>query len=104
MTSASAVRRKRWVLNFFLTLFDGDYTKVEALDKRVTEPYRFQYTYPVTSQTYSCKIDVDVLAPLASFGARAHSIATDIRLLANFKVRIAWSSPVYCSGLTFVCV
>lgn len=45
----------------------------------------FSYAYPVTSQTYSRKIDIDVLAPLASFGATAHKIATDIRLLANLK-------------------
>jgi len=69
----------------FLTLFDGDHARVEALDKRVTELCGFGYAYPVTSQTYSRKIDVDVLAPLASFGATAHKIATDIRLLANLK-------------------
>ena len=34
---------------------------------------------------YDCKIDIDVLAPLASLGATAHKIATDIRLLANLK-------------------
>ncbi|KAF9791279.1 adenylosuccinate lyase [Thelephora terrestris] len=69
----------------FLALFDGDHEKVETLDRRVTELCGFQYAYPVTSQTYSRKIDVDVLAPLASFGATAHKIATDIRLLANLK-------------------
>lgn len=41
--------------------------------------------YPVTGQTYSRKIDIDVLSPLAGFGATAHKIATDIRLLANLK-------------------
>lgn len=46
----------------------------------------FSYAYPVTSQTYSRKVDIDVLAPLASFGATAHKIATDIRLLASLKV------------------
>jgi len=46
----------------------------------------FSYAYPVTSQTYSRKIDIDVLAPLASFGATAHKIATDLRLLASLKV------------------
>lgn len=40
----------------------------------------------MTSQTYSRKIDADVLAPLASLGATAHKLATDIRLLANLKV------------------
>ncbi|KAI0270835.1 adenylosuccinate lyase [Russula aff. rugulosa BPL654] len=69
----------------FLALFDGDHDKVEELDRLVTEMSGFPYAYPVTSQTYSRKIDVDVLAPLASFGATAHKIATDLRLLANLK-------------------
>ncbi|KAF9065584.1 L-Aspartase-like protein [Rhodocollybia butyracea] len=69
----------------FLALFDGNHEKVEALDELVTKLSGFDYAYPVTSQTYSRKIDIDVLAPLASFGATAHKIATDIRLLANLK-------------------
>lgn len=60
--------------------------KVEELDRKVTELSGFAYAYPVTSQTYSRKVDIDVLAPLASLGATAHKIATDIRLLANLKV------------------
>jgi hypothetical protein len=70
----------------FLALFDGDHDKVEKLDALVTKLSGFSYAYPVTSQTYSRKIDIDVLAPLASFGATAHKIATDIRLLAHLKV------------------
>lgn len=46
----------------------------------------FSYAYPVTSQTYSRKVDIDVLAPLASLGATAHKIGSDIRLLASMKV------------------
>ncbi|PPR01193.1 hypothetical protein CVT26_016074 [Gymnopilus dilepis] len=69
----------------FLALFDGDHQKVEELDALVTKLSGFDYAYPVTSQTYSRKIDIDVLAPLASLGATAHKIATDIRLLANLK-------------------
>ncbi|KAF9040109.1 adenylosuccinate lyase [Panaeolus papilionaceus] len=69
----------------FLALFDGDHAKVEELDALVTKLSGFEYAYPVTSQTYSRKIDADVLAPLASLGATAHKIATDIRLLANLK-------------------
>jgi adenylosuccinate lyase len=54
----------------------------------VTDLSGFTYAYPVTSQTYSRKIDIDALAPLASFGATAHKIATDLRLLANLKVSV----------------
>lgn len=69
----------------FLALFHGDHDKVEALDKRVTELLGFSTVYPVTGQTYSRKIDIDVLSPLSSFAATAHKFATDIRLLANLK-------------------
>ena len=69
----------------FLALFDGDHEKVKELDRRVTELCGFSINYPITGQTYSRKIDIDVIAPLASFGATAHKIATDIRLLANLK-------------------
>ncbi|KAJ8474732.1 hypothetical protein ONZ51_g7032 [Trametes cubensis] len=79
----------------FLALFDGDHAKVEELDRRVTELSGFGYAYPVTSQTYSRKIDIDVLAPLASFGATAHKLATDLRLLANLKVRPPYRYRLY---------
>ncbi|RHZ89879.1 hypothetical protein Glove_9g104 [Diversispora epigaea] len=69
----------------FLALFEGDHDKVEVLDKRVAELSGFEQLYVVTGQTYSRKIDVDLLNVLSSFGATAHKIATDIRLLANLK-------------------
>lgn len=69
----------------FLSLFEGDHDKVEQLDERVVELLGFDYAYPCTGQTYSRKIDVDVLAPLASLGCTAHKFATDVRLLANLK-------------------
>ncbi|KAJ3089682.1 adenylosuccinase ade13 [Quaeritorhiza haematococci] len=69
----------------FLTLFDGDHDKVEELDRLVTEMAGFSQMYRVTGQTYSRKVDLDVLNSLASFGATAHKIATDIRLLAHLK-------------------
>ncbi|EIE85944.1 adenylosuccinate lyase [Rhizopus delemar RA 99-880] len=69
----------------FMALFNGDHDKVEALDQLVTELSGFKEAYPVCGQTYSRKIDIDVLHPLSGFGATAHKIATDIRLLANLK-------------------
>lgn len=69
----------------FLSLFEGDHDKVEELDQRVVELLGFDYAYPCTGQTYSRKIDVDVLSALAGLGTSAHKFATDIRLLANLK-------------------
>ncbi|XP_072127908.1 adenylosuccinate lyase [Mobula birostris] len=69
----------------FLQLFEGDYGKVEELDRLVTEMAGFKQTYMVTGQTYSRKVDIDSLAVLSSLGATVHKICTDIRLLANLK-------------------
>ena len=69
----------------FLAIFDGNHDKVEELDRLVTEMAGFKYAYPVTSQTYSRKIDIDVLQALAGFGATCEYIGTQIRLLASKK-------------------
>lgn len=69
----------------FLTLFDGDHEKVEALDQLVTKLCGFNKAYPVTGQTYSRHVDLDIVSALGAFGASAHKIATDLRLLAHLK-------------------
>lgn len=69
----------------FLELFEGDGNKVKALDKRVTELARFDKTYPVTGQTYSRKVDLDIVSAIASLGATIHKMCTDLRLLASMK-------------------
>jgi len=69
----------------YLALFDGDGAKVEALDAKLAEAFGFARRYQVTGQTYPRKVDHQVVSALGSFGATAHKIATDIRLLANLK-------------------
>lgn len=69
----------------FLALFDGDHDKVEALESMITKMAGFNETFAVCGQTYSRKVDLDVLSTLSSMGASTHKIATDIRLLAHLK-------------------
>lgn len=69
----------------YLALFDGDHDQVVALDRAVAARMGFDRTYGVTGQTYPRKVDHEVVMRLGSFGATAHRIATDIRLLANLK-------------------
>jgi len=69
----------------FLQLFNNDHEKVKSLDVMVTKDSGFEKTYGVTGQTYSRRVDVDVLSAVAGLGASAHKICTDIRLLANMK-------------------
>jgi adenylosuccinate lyase len=67
----------------FLTLFHGDHEKVRELDRRVAAKMGFTEVYPVTGQTYSRKVDSQVLACLAGIGESAHKFGTDLRLLAH---------------------
>ncbi|XP_023232842.1 adenylosuccinate lyase-like [Centruroides sculpturatus] len=69
----------------FLQLFNGDEAKVKELDMLVTKMAGFKSCYKICGQTYSRKIDVEVLSALAGLGASIHKICTDIRLLSNLK-------------------
>jgi len=69
----------------FLRLFDGDHEKVRRLDRLVTEKMGFADVYPVTGQTYSRKVDYQVLTVLSGPAQSAHKFANDLRLLANRK-------------------
>jgi adenylosuccinate lyase len=69
----------------FLALFDGDHAKVEALDLLVAEKMGFGKSYPVTGQTYSRKVDAQVLASLSGIGQSAHKAGTDLRILQSRK-------------------
>ncbi|MFO0908319.1 MAG: adenylosuccinate lyase [Isosphaeraceae bacterium] len=67
----------------FLALFEGDHAKVEALDRRVAAMFGFETTYAVSGQTYSRKVDSQVLAALGGVAESAHRFGSDLRLLAH---------------------
>jgi adenylosuccinate lyase len=69
----------------FLELFGGDHDKVRRLEKLVAEKIGFDAVYTITGQTYSRKIDAQVLDTLAGIAASAHKAATDLRILAHRK-------------------
>ncbi len=69
----------------FLSLFDGDHTKVEKLESLVATKMGFEKTYAVTGQTYPRKVDVQIVGTLAGIAGSAHKAATDFRLLQNRK-------------------
>src|SRR5205807_4467020 len=67
----------------FLALFKGDHEKVRQLDRLVARKMGFDAVYPVTGQTYSRKVDSQVLDALAGLGQSLHRLGTDLRLLAH---------------------
>ena len=69
----------------FLKLFNNDHAKVRDLDRLVSQAMGFDEAYPVTGQTYSRKIDVEVIDALAGLAQTAHKLATDLRILASRK-------------------
>lgn len=69
----------------FLELFQGSHEKVRALEQRVAAKMGFQQTYAVTGQTYTRKVDAQVLDTLSGIAQSAHKAATDLRLLASRK-------------------
>src|SRR5205823_12735126 len=52
-------------------------------DARVAEKMGFREVYPVTGQTYSRKVDSQVLDALSGLGQSVHKFGTDLRLLAH---------------------
>ena len=68
----------------FLALLDSP-AKVERLEAAFARRLGFSECYPVCGQTYSRKIDVEIIHALASFAAGVGRICNDIRLLQMLK-------------------
>lgn len=68
----------------FLSLFDGDHEKVRQLDRMVTAKMGFSHSIPVSGQTYSRKIDAQILDVVAGIAASASKFSGDMRMLQAF--------------------
>lgn len=69
----------------FLALFDGDEQKVVALERKICEKMGFSGAYPISGQTYSRKVDFQVLQVLSGIAQSASKFSSDIRLLSHLK-------------------
>jgi adenylosuccinate lyase len=69
----------------FLALFRGDADLVRQLDRLVARKMGFDQVYGVTGQTYTRKVDSQVLDVLSGVGQSAHKYGTDLRLLAHLQ-------------------
>ena len=68
----------------FLELFDGDHERVRRLDSLVTARMGFTHSLPVTGQTYSRKLDAQVLGAVTGLATSAAKFSGDIRMLQAF--------------------
>lgn len=69
----------------FMELFDNDEAKVKQLDQMVAHKMGYEKSFPVSTQTYSRKVDSRILNALGSIAQSAHKFSNDIRLLQNLK-------------------
>jgi adenylosuccinate lyase len=67
----------------FLSIFGGDHGKVRQLEARVAEKLGFGESYPVTGQTYSRRVDSQVLSVLSGIAQSAHKAGLDLRFLQH---------------------
>ena len=69
----------------FLNLFDGDESKVNRLEQLVAEKVGFARSFPVSGQTYSRKVDAQVVGALSGFAQSASKFGYDLRLLQHLR-------------------
>ncbi|MGI6005410.1 MAG: adenylosuccinate lyase [Christensenellales bacterium] len=69
----------------FLELFGGDHEKVLELERRIVRKMGFSEAVPVSGQTYSRKVDYQVLSLLSGIAQSAAKFSNDIRLLSHLK-------------------
>jgi adenylosuccinate lyase len=68
----------------FLTLFDGDHAKVRELDQLVARKMGFSRSIPVSGQTYTRKLDAQVVSVVSGVAASAAKFSGDMRMLQAF--------------------
>jgi adenylosuccinate lyase len=69
----------------FMELFEGDYSKVRQLDSALARHFGFHKPIAVSGQTYTRKIDEQLLAILSGIASSAAKFANDIRLLMHLR-------------------
>ena len=69
----------------FMELFGSDTDKVKELERKIAAEMGFDAVVPVSGQTYSRKMDANVLSTLSGIAQSASKFATDVRLLCHLK-------------------
>lgn len=68
----------------FMDLFDNDEDKVKKLDDYIAEEFDFEECVPVSGQTYSRKVDYNILSTLSGLAQSASKFSNDMRILQAF--------------------
>ncbi len=71
--------------SFVELLGEENKDKAKDLEKMICEEMGFADSVPVSGQTYSRKVDANVLSTLSGIAQSASKFSNDLRILANFK-------------------
>ena len=69
----------------FLSLFNGDSSKIDEMNRRIASAFNFTDLFDVCGQTYPRKLDSRILNALSSVAQSAYRFANDIRLLQHMR-------------------
>ncbi len=69
----------------FVELFEGDTAKIKELEKMIADEMGFDGVVPVSGQTYSRKIDFQVLSVLSGIAQSCSKFSNDMRILQSFE-------------------
>lgn len=69
----------------FLELFEGDHEKCKEIDRKIAKKMGYDSCFAVSGQTYSRKLDTQVLNVLSGVAQSAAKFSNDIRLLQHLK-------------------
>jgi len=69
----------------FLELFGGDHDKVLKAEKLIAQKMGYESVFAVSGQTYSRKLDSQMLNVLSQIAQSAYKFSNDIRLLQHLK-------------------
>ncbi len=80
-----AARARQGTQASFMELFGGDSAKIKAVAQDIAASMGFDKVVPVSGQTYSRKMDYQVVSVLSGIAQSASKFSYDLRLLQNFK-------------------
>ncbi len=69
----------------FVELFEGDTSKIKKLEEMIAQEMGFEGVVPVSGQTYSRKIDSQIVSTLSGIAQSASKFSNDMRILQSFK-------------------
>ena len=69
----------------FVELFEGDEVKIDRMEALIAGEMGFAAVVPVSGQTYSRKVDTQVISALSGIAQSCSKFSYDMRILQNFK-------------------